>query len=158
MTASVDHFFRPTSKRSQCQIVGKALNKPCCGAGLPIRPDSPCNVQGLPHEELKKLGLWARDPLLEPAAFPLVRREVDAGRPLCVLIKWRDKRGVVTNRGHFIAIRGYSVTPAGKEFVTIDDPLFGVSTIDHAGLADPDFGYHDGTGKWFATFLVQRPG
>ncbi|MCX6591372.1 MAG: hypothetical protein NTZ56_07600 [Acidobacteria bacterium] len=157
VTVSVDRFFRPTSKKSQCQIVGKALNKSCCGSGQPVPPDSPCNLQGLLHEELKKLGLLARDPLLEPATFPIVQREVDAGRPLCVLIKWRDKKGVVTNRGHFITISGYSLTPSGKAFVTIDDPLFGVSSVDYAGLADPDFGYHDGTGKWFATFLVQRP-
>ena len=156
VTVSVDRFFRPTSTRSQCQVVGRTLGKSCCTTQT-ARADSPCNVSGMLHEQLEKLGLLAREPIIEPAAFAMVQREVDAGRPVCVLVKWRDKKGVMTNRGHFITISGYSITPLGKQFVTIDDPDSGVSTVDYASLADPDFGYQGGAGRWFATFLVQRP-
>ncbi|MCX6599885.1 MAG: C39 family peptidase [Acidobacteria bacterium] len=152
VTVSVDRLFRPAAERTQCQIVGRSLRKACCGAG-----EDSCNISGFLHEELQKLDLLSGEPIVKPISFAAVRREVNAGRPVCVLIKWRDKHGNVTNRGHFITIRGYSVTPSGRQFLTIADPLTGETSVDYSRFAHPDLGYQDGTGKWHATFLVKRP-
>lgn len=98
--------------------------------------------------------LLAADPITKPLDFDAVRSEIDAGRPVCALIKWLDSQGQVTQRGHFIAINGYRVTPAQKEFVSITDPIYGESEVAFEQFASTHGGYRDGRGVWFASFLV----
>lgn len=153
VSVSVDHFFRPDSRHTQCDIAGTVLRLSCCDGAQPAAADS-CNTPHALHTVLGRFHLLAADPIVEPLTFDQVRTEIDGGRPVCVLIKWLDNQGQVTDRGHFIAIGGYRVTPAKKVFVSITDPMFGSSEAIFDQFADSKGGYRDGRGVWFASFLV----
>jgi hypothetical protein len=155
VSVSVDLFFRPDSAHTQCEIAGAALNLQCCDGGKAAE-SGPCNVPHALAAVLGRLHLMAGDPLQKSLTFDEVQKEIDAGRPICVLIKWLDKTGKPGSRGHFIAINGYRVTPAQKQFVSIADPLYGSSEMNYTLFSSSHGGYHDGQGLWFATFLVQN--
>src|SRR4051794_27769023 len=107
VSVSVNRLFRPESQHTQCEIVTSVFSRECCGADAP----GECNRPHTLHTVLGRLHLLAAAPKLKTLAFPRIQKEIDAGRPVCVLIKWRDKDGEVSDRGHFITITGYRVTP-----------------------------------------------
>jgi len=149
VSVSVNRLFRPQSTHTQCEIAGMALGHKCCSANAPA-----CNSPHELHPVLGTLHLLAHQPIVKPIPFDQVQKEIDAGRPVCVLIRWLNSDGQQNGRGHFITIRGYRVTPAQKQFVSIGDPLYGSSEVVYAEFANPKGGYRDGNGLWFATFLV----
>jgi hypothetical protein len=153
VSVSVNRFFRPDSKHTQCAIAGTALGLSCCDGAQPVPSDS-CNAPHALHPVLGRFHLLAADPIVNPLTFNQVRTEIDAGRPVCVLIKWLDNKGQVTDRGHFIALDGYRVTPAQKMFVSITDPFYGSSETAFDHFVNGKGGYRDGRGVWFASFLV----
>jgi len=153
VSVSVDLFFRSDSTHTQCDIAGSVLDLPCCNGAEPA-PSAACNTPHALHPVLGHYHLLAGDPILKPLTFDQVRSEIDAGRPVCALIKWLDNHGQVTDRGHFVALNGYRVTPAQKQFVSITDPMYGSSEIDFLQLISEKGGYRDGRGVWFASFLV----
>jgi hypothetical protein len=155
VSVSVDRLFRPSSTHTQCEIAGATLKAQCCAGNLPA-PSAQCNAPHELHPVLGTLHLLAAEPIVKPVAFADVQKQIDAGHPICVLIKWLDKDGKPGDRGHFIAISGYRVTPSQKQFVSIADPFFGDSEIDYTQFASPQGGYRDGRGVWFASFLVNN--
>ena len=153
VTVSVDLFFRPTSTHTQCDVAGGVLRRVCCSGGKLSKSD-PCNVPHALHTVLGRFHLLADDPIRKPLTFLQVKREIDAGRPVCVLVKWRNNDGSVSDRGHFIAIKGYRVATDGKQFLSITDPFYRPSEINYEDFSSKDAGYRNGRGVWFATFLV----
>ncbi len=153
VSAGVDRFFRPDSTHNQCDIAGSVLNLECCNGTQPAQSDA-CNAPHALHPVLGRYHLLAADPIVTPLAFDRLRTEIDAGRPVCVLIKWLDGQGQLTDRGHFVALNGYRVTPAQKQFVSITDPIYGSSEIAFEQFTSGKGGYRDGRGVWFASFLV----
>lgn len=154
VSVSVNAFFRPDATHSQCRIAGSALRLKCCS-----RQDQPsrvanCNVPHTLHTVLGRLHLLAAVPILEPLSFLRVKREIDANRPICVLIKWLATDGTVGDRGHFIAIDGYRITPRRTRYLLISDPMFGPSEMEYTEFSRRSGGYRDGSGVWFASFLV----
>jgi hypothetical protein len=154
VSVSVDHFFRPDSAHTQCDIAGLVLELPCCDPSTPVQARQ-CNMPHDLHTVLGRLHLLAAEPVLKPLSFPAIQKAVDAGHPVCILIKWLDNDGQ-PSRGHFIAIDGYHVTPDQKQFLSIADPFFGPSEINYTMFCDPKGGYRDGRGVWFASFLVEN--
>ncbi len=153
VSVGVDRFFRPDSTHSQCGIASSTLNLECCN-GTRSAAVSSCNTPHAIHPVLGIHHLLAADPILKPLSFDRLRAEIDAGQPVCALIKWLDSQGQVTQRGHFIAINGYRITPAQKQFVSITDPLYGSSEVAFEQFTSGTGGYRDGRGVWFASFLV----
>ena len=155
-------FFNPAADLQQCKIVGNAFHRACCGDGdAPVR-DPACNRPGYLHEVLGTLGLLAKpspdaqQPNIKgPASFDVLRREIDRGRPVCVLIKWRNGGG----RGHFIMIEGYSISASKTPYVFVPNPMSPKSISHHPyqvlASQGPDGGYQDGQGVWAYSFLVQ---
>ena len=150
VSVSVNRLFRPQSTHTQCEIAGMAMGQECCGGSAAAACNSPHEL----HRVLGTLHLLAHDPIVEPVPFGRIQKEIDAGRPICVLIRWLDSDGKQNGRGHFITVRGYRLTPGQKQFVSIGDPLYGSSEVAYAEFANPKGGYRDGNGLWFATFLV----
>ena len=150
VSVSVNKLFRPNSDHTQCEIAGSVLQQPCCGPEQPRE----CNQPHTLHPVLGRLHLLAGEPIRKPLPFGDIQKEIDAGRPICVLIKWLDDKGEVSGRGHFIAISGYRVTPRGNQFVSIADPFFGNSEIGYSQFRAEAGGYRDGSGVWFASFFV----
>lgn len=153
VSVSVNLVFRPDSAHTQCELAGSVLGRQCCSSGKLALSD-PCNVPHELHTVLGRLHLLAADPIVKPLTFKQVQNEIDGGRPVCVLIKWLESDGKPGNRGHFIAINGYRVTPSQKQFVSLGDPFYGASEVDYAMFSSKDGGYRDGRGVWFASFLV----
>ncbi len=153
VSVSVNRFFRPDSAHTQCELAGAELKLPCCDD--PPTQAEKCNTSHTLHTVLGTLHLLDGEPLLTTPDFDRVQQEIDAGHPICLLIRWLDKQGKVTDQGHFIAIHGYRVTPLAK-FVSIGDPFFGASEIDFTQLSSPKGGYRDGRGVWVASFFLQN--
>lgn len=160
---AVAMYFDPANEVHQCQIVGRGFKRACCGERMaPVRSPE-CNRQGYLHTVLDAMGLLAQPAeggpnkwIEGPAPFALIQREIDAGRPVCVLIRWKNGGG-----GHFILIEGYSVSPRGVPAVWVRNPLSPGSSSRHpydviASSSDSG-GYQDGQGRWSYTFLVQKP-
>lgn len=163
VSQAVALYFDSTREIHQCQIVGRAFKRACCGDGMaPVRSPE-CNRQGYLHLALDSMGLLASPEegashkwIEGPVSFAVIRREIDAGRPVCVLIRWKSGGG-----GHFIMIEGYSVSIRGAASVWVRNPLSPGSSSRHpydviASNSD-DGGYQDGQGRWSYTFLVQPP-
>ncbi len=155
VSVSVNRMFRPDSTHTQCELAGGVLRRQCCSGGKLAHSD-PCNAPHELHPVLGRLHLLADQPIVKPLTFARLQKEIDGGRPVCVLIKWLDQDGQPGNRGHFIAISGYRVTPSKKQFVAIGDPFYGPSEIEYASFSSKQGGYRDGRGVWFASFLVRN--
>ena len=156
VAASIDHFFSAQSTRTQCQIVTEEFGKPCCAEPLGPEREVDCDQPSTVHVTLERLGWLAEGPLARPPVpFEVIRSEIDAGRPLCVFIRWRDG-GQLSRRGHFFVIAGYQVT-ARSRFVFIQDPLFAESLSEYEKLASdkPGDGYREGQGVWRGSFLLR---
>ena len=152
VSASVHKFFRGIAQ-TQCQIAATVLKQQCCDPAF----SGQCNLAQPLHPILDSFGvLKAGDPISRQLTFDEVRTEIDAGRPCCVLIKWLTN-GEVGSDGHYIAINGYRVTPANRQFVSISDPLFSDSECDFTEFTSAKGGYHDGRGVWTMTYRLVHP-
>ncbi len=162
VSQAIDRFYDPESDLQQCRIVGGALHRACCGKGDAPGPDDACNRPGYLHLVLDGLGLLVKsddDPrsgaIQGPVSFDRLRREIDHGRPVCVLIKWRGGGG----RGHFILIEGYSVSASRTPYVYVRNPMSPRSSSRHPydviASQGSDGGYQDGQGVWAYSFLVR---
>ena len=147
VTTSLDRFLDGASSLTQCKTVSNELHHLCCGelAGEQLKR---CNQTNTLHEPLDHLGWLAQPPIREPLRLQAVRREIDAGRPVCCYIRWRNSLN-----GHFVAITGYE---SDSHDVFVDDPLFPPDWRDYdrfSSHAEGD-GYRHGKGIWFASFLL----
>jgi hypothetical protein len=165
VSQAVELFYDPASDLQQCRIVGNAFHRACCGKGDAPTPDPVCNRPGYLHEVLDGLGLLVKsseDPrsgaITGPVSFDQLCREIDHGRPVCVLIKWRGGGG----RGHFILIEGYSVSATRTPYVFVRNPMSPRSSSHHPyrvlASQGADGGYQDGQGVWAYSFLVRPRG
>jgi hypothetical protein len=152
VSVSVNKLFRPASTHTQCDLAASILNQDCCDPETGRR----CNHPHTLHTVLGTLHLLAGEPVRKPFAFEEIRKEIDAGRPICVLIRWLDDSGQVSSRGHFIAISGYRITPERIPFLEIADPFYGASMIAYEEFSSPHGGYRHGHGVWYASFNVEN--
>ena len=86
-------------------------------------------------------------PIAKVLTFDEIRHEIDAERPICIRIAWRD------GGGHFIVIVGYEVTPRGVNKVIVEDPARGRgrALVPYNQLLS---NYDVGHGEWTATFFL----
>src|SRR3954451_21309274 len=82
VSVSVNKLLRPESQHTQCDIAGSVLQQKCCDSPAPRE----CNQPHTLHPVLERLHLLAGAPVTKPVAFGEIQKEVDAGRPICVLI------------------------------------------------------------------------
>ncbi len=147
VSISVARFYRPdTVWRSKCKLVEAVfvdLEGMCCptsaSAGTPCDKTAP-----LPFG-LRQVGHYREDSMRERPATPEeIQTEIDAGRALCVAIKWPGTPAVY----HFVVISAYSWAP-GNDQVTVEDPAHGQSTMFLDTLTDD---YRSLGGSWTNTY------
>jgi hypothetical protein len=137
--SSVSHYFWRWSTWSQCRIANAELgHTDCCQSTVP----APCNVPWYLDRALTRTRNFVS--IQGPAAFSLVRAEINAGRPVGARIGWSG------GGGHFMVIYGYSLI-GGVEYVDIDDPIYGKS---HIPLSEFSSSYQ-GAGSWTHTYLMK---
>ena len=139
-SVSVSEYYDPDTHWSQCTMVNaeKELTT-CCRDGSSEDCDTP-NVLDAPlsradvldHKQTGSVG------------YDIIRREIDAGRPLAWRIRWSG------GGGHFAVIEGYQ--SFGDEWVAIDDPLYGASDLPVSTLTG---GSYQGTGSWSHTYFTR---
>jgi hypothetical protein len=152
VSTSVERFFDPSSELEQCKVVSRELHKACCGK-LGRDEAKTCNIPETLDGPLSKLGWLAEGPNPGPMGFEEIRREIDHGRPVGVLIRWRADGQFAG--GHFIVIAGYRVTAGGVRYVMLRDPFFPASHMTYESFCDRKGGYHDGEGIWSHHYVLR---
>jgi hypothetical protein len=159
VAVSVERFFNPASKLTQCEVANKVLPieypanhlpKSDCGCCCqcccdPGSCDEPAELE-LALQLIHKWRTTLDQSVMSPGTltFEEVCREIDQRRPICVGITW-DSGG-----GHFVVVRGYRLLSSGARQVYVADPLNPSSLLDF----DEFTSAYMGDGEWTETDLV----
>ena len=116
----------------------------CCGSGAP----GACDVYGHLNTSLDRVQHYDRCQA-KPATIQQVMAEITAHRPLCLRVVW-DTKGA-----HYLAISGFqqAPVPGPKQYVRVQDPLYGSSDLTYSELTTRYLKDH--TGKWKNTFWTR---
>jgi Papain-like cysteine protease AvrRpt2 len=137
---SVSHFYWFRSTWTQCTIVNAELNRnDACNTPIPAGSNVPWYLDRALDRTNNFVSINGGQ-----AAFAQIRAEIDAGRPVGARIGWNG------GGGHFMMIYGYT-TWFGREYVDIDDPIYGKS---HLTLGDFSTNYQ-GSGTWTHYYITK---
>ncbi|HEX7924032.1 MAG TPA: papain-like cysteine protease family protein [Bradyrhizobium sp.] len=148
VAASVAHFYRPSSRVTQCDIANGQLGRSdCCVGGKDA-----CNVYGYLMSSLFRVGHFRKWTARRSASLRETQEEIGGRRPLCVRIVWNG------GGAHLVTIKGYSDEPAvggpaqNDYGLAIADPWWGLSDIDAEQFPR---GYVN-CGTWTDTYYTKR--
>jgi hypothetical protein len=138
VSTSVALHYNPSSGWTQCTVADGELGRTdCCGSGA----STSCNVYGYLNTALSRVGhLDHMDGSVAP--FQSVDREIDAGRPIGIRVAWSG------GGAHFLAIIGYLEDV--KNYVSVDDPIYGKSDLNYDTLKTS----YQGSGTWTHTYYT----
>jgi hypothetical protein len=138
---SVSHYYWFFSSWTQCKTAGAELGRTdCCNATVP----SACNVPWYLDKALTRTSNL--DHMVSATiSFSAIETELKAGRVIGARIGWSG------GGGHFVCIYGFSRI-GFREFVDIDDPIFGKSHITLATFTSN----YQGSGSWTHTYFTKR--
>jgi hypothetical protein len=136
----VSHFYWFHSTWTQCKIVNAELGRTdACSTPAPAAANVPWYLDKALTRTNNFVSINAGT-----ATFAQIRAEIDAGRPMGARIGWSG------GGGHFMVIYGYSVWGA-HQYVDIDDPIYGKSTIT---LQEFSTNYQ-GSGSWTHYYITK---
>jgi hypothetical protein len=144
VSASVSGYFSPPGT-NQCSIASAELGKTCCGPTNPA-----CNVPWYLDRALSRVGHY-RSIVNSSVPFGQVRTEISApvSSPVCCRIEW------VLGGAHFVSATGYRVAGDGTEYLDINDPFFGPTTISFSAFKSS---YRSQGDSWTHTYLTALNG
>jgi hypothetical protein len=123
----------------QCEIVNLELgHNSCCLDGA----TATCNVPWYLELALTRVGHLARPPV-GPCSFSYTKREIDLNDPVVGRIGWNG------GGGHFVVLRGYD-DGNDNEFVDVEDPWYGPSTLSHSVFSAS----YQNAGAWTHTYPI----
>jgi len=138
---SIERYFSPYSVWGQCGIAAQVLKNAKDSCENPEGHDQPAPLESA-LDIVRRLNETRKGPL----NFAGMQKELDAGKPVCVRIKWTG------DGAHFVVLTGYKVSDSGLRMVDVADPLYPDST-----RAFDDFpSAYQGGGEWTDTFLVKE--
>lgn len=140
VSVSVAEFYNAASWPQQCDLVSQELGQTCCPAGT---NPAACDVPWYLDRALQRVGHlnnWTN------GSFPMaaIQPEINGNRPLAVRIGWNS------GGGHFVVLSGFSSSPAG-DFVTVEDPIYGQSTL----LLSTFQTAYQGSGSWTHSYRTR---
>jgi hypothetical protein len=142
VTTSVSRFFSTASTWTQCRvaettlsIAGCCQNPPANGCDVPYYLDLALQTTG-------NFVKWS----MPPTKNDIVGEITGNHRPLCLRVAWAG------GGGHFIAISGFAWGPA-NDFIDVEDPAYGPSTVTTASLTNGT--YQLGNGTWTHSFFTK---
>ena len=156
VSVSVNRYFAPDSHWRQCGIVEVVLSHAkgpdklpfpvhaCCTKPIPRR----CNQPWYLEDALKQVDRLRGSPKAVHLSFKKIQREIDAHRPVCARIQWREPG----SPGHFVVISGYHITRARVRQVDVEDPATGSRSTVHYGTFVSNYRH---SGRWTHTYLVE---
>jgi peptidoglycan hydrolase-like protein with peptidoglycan-binding domain len=138
VSASVSHFYDPSSSSTQCKVANAQLGRTdCCGAG----GAGACNVYGYLDQGLLEVGHFDR---LQngTTTYGVLQSEMIASRPLGIRIAW------LGGGAHFIAAIGAEE----GDLVLVGDPGSGTnSLVDYTTLQTS----YNGSGAWTHSYFTK---
>jgi hypothetical protein len=147
IAVSVNHHFAPGSRWRQCGLVKAVLGK----APEKDRPKNPdwcakpvprqCNRSYYLEDALRRLGRLKR--CSGPLGYREIQREIDADRPVCARIEYRDKG----RSGHFVVITGYHTDHS----LDIADPWYHGGKVKYQVFKTN----YRNSARWTHTYLVR---
>lgn len=133
IAASLGRYYE-TSDWSQ-ERVAQAVLDDRSGTAAGSAPNSEARL----NDALTLVGCYSHWSPDRPA-FARIRTEIDAGRPVCVRIAWRD------GGSHFVVVTGYVTTP---QEIHVDDPAAGPTL---QSMRDFPGGYRGRGAYWRETY------
>ena len=141
VSSSISHYYNSDSAWTQCSIANSELSQSsCCDDGA----SASCNQPWYLDQALTCVG-----------HFSSVSSAVEMYNDVQVLVANKEPLGVrigwLGGGGHFVAISGYT-SIGGTQFVDVEDPIYGSSTVTYQGFCTS----YQGNGTWTHSYRTQR--
>jgi len=137
---SVSHFYSIFSPWTQCKVVSAELNQTCCQSTVP----SACNVSWYLDKALTRTKNFVSIQS-GTVSWSTIKNQLEQGLVVCARIGWNG------GGGHFMTIRGVSRI-GFTEYLHIDDPIYGKSTLTYSQFANN----YRGSGSWTHTYFTKK--
>ncbi len=153
IASSLSKHYNPDSPWCQCKLASRMIRseKPgdtnCCSRPYTRDIAHTCNQPQLLERALRIAGRLAAPPTAGPLTFANIQKEILAGRPVCVRIRWA--RATV---GHFVMIYGCTKSKRGGHWLYVEDPLYGNSTWLYGEFCG---NYQYAEGRWSHTYPIK---
>jgi hypothetical protein len=139
VSASIDGYFSPGASQKQCEIASTVLGRTdCCGT------PAACNEAALLQDALGAVERL-RQTIGRRLSFEEIEQQVDARYPVCARIGWYG------GGGHFVVVSGYSISPSGKRYVSVQDPWYLSSWVRYEDFCTA----YLFQGEWTGSYLVK---
>jgi Papain-like cysteine protease AvrRpt2 len=137
---SVSVFYSRFSPWTQCKIASSELNQTCCQTTVP----SACNVSWYLDKALTRTNNFVSIQS-GTVSWSTIKNQLELGLVVGARIGWNG------GGGHFMVIRG--VTKIGSiEYLHIDDPIYGKSTLTYSQFANN----YQSSGSWTHTYFTKK--
>lgn len=138
VAATIDQYFNPLSPLRQCDVATRVLGSDNCS--------NPINEPAILGDAVQVVNPQ-RVNLERALNFDELRREIDAGRPVCCAIEWTG------GGGHAVVVTGYRVLTSGVRHIHVEDPLNASGDFDFDEFRNAYYGH----GTWVETALISPP-
>jgi hypothetical protein len=147
VSASVDHYFSSTSTVTQCWVAQRVLPAQVPPLDCCANPAT-CNTGAALEDALSTVERFNQ--IIEGSVtFEDVYQQLNAKLPVGARIRWYQ------GGAHFVVITACSVSPSGKQVLTISDPLFPDSTVYYNDFLSAYQAKTNGGGEWTHTYYLQ---
>lgn len=137
---SVSHFYSAFSPWTQCKIASEELDQTCCDSPVP----GACNIPWYLDKALARTNNFVSIQS-GTITWSKVKEELQKGLVVGARIGWSG------GGGHFMVIHGVSKTN-GVEYLHIDDPIYGKSTLTYTQFATN----YQNSGTWTHTYFTNK--
>ncbi len=137
---SVSYFYCTSSPWTQCKIASDELGLSCCNSPLP----GGCNVPWYLDRALTRTNNFVQ---IQSGTIDWqeIKDQLDRGLVIGARVGWNG------GGGHFMVIYGVSRI-AFREYVHIDDPIYGKNTMTYTEFATN----YQGAGTWTHTYFTKK--
>jgi hypothetical protein len=139
-STSVSHFYSALSPWTQCKVASEAMDDQCCDSPLP----AVCNQPWYLNQALDITDNFVSYQS-GTITWNQVKQELEKGLVVGARTGWSG------GGGHFMVIYGVS-KQLGKEYLHIDDPIYGKSTLTYNQFATN----YQGSGTWTHTYFTKK--
>ncbi len=137
---SVSKFYSVFSPWTQCKVASEELEKTCCDSPVP----SACNVPWYLDRALTRTNNFISYQS-GTITWDRIKQELENGLVIGARIGWNG------GGGHFMVIYGVSKSQ-GVEYLHIDDPIYGKSTLTYNQFATN----YQNSGTWTHTYFTKK--
>lgn len=137
---SVSHFYAFNSPWTQCKVASDELSLTCCDSPTP----SGCNIPWYLSNALDRTQNYVSFQQ-GTISWQEIKDQLDRGLVVGTRIGWNG------GGGHFMVI--YGVSRIGlKQYLHIDDPIYGKNTMTYTEFATN----YQGSGTWTHTYFTKK--